>query len=336
MRAVRLHQIGGPENLQVDELPDPGLPPGGAVVRIEAAALNHRDVFIRQGLYPKIQLPAILGADGAGTVESVAPGADRSWVGRKVVIVPFDSWGDDPRVPGKDFLIRGMPRPGTFAEKIALPLDRLAPMPEHLSFAEAAALPLGGLTAYRALVTRGEVKKGDHVLVTGIGGGVATIAMVLAQALGAQVSVTSGSEEKLARAKSMGAIAAVSYKQKGWDKELVKQAGRPPEVVIDSAGGPDFNALVAAVAPAGRIVTYGATRGPAEKLEMPRIFFKQIDIRGSTMGNDAEFHDMLALVSRARIKQLVDRVVPLSRYPEADQLMEKGDQMGKIVVDCRK
>jgi zinc-binding alcohol dehydrogenase/oxidoreductase len=229
-----------------------------------------------------------------------------------------------------------MPRPGTFAEKIALPLDRLAPMPEHLSFPEAAALPLGGLTAYRALVTRGELKKGDHVLVTGIGGGVATIAMLLAQALGAQVSVTSGSEEKLARAKSMGAIAAVSYKQKGWDKELLKQAGRPPEVVIDSAGGPDFNALVAVVASAGRIVTYGATRGPAEKVEMPRIFFKQIDIRGSTMGNDAEFHQMLALVSRANIKPLVDRVVPLSRYPEADQLMEKGDQMGKIVVDCRK
>jgi len=336
MRAVRLHQIGGPENLKIDELPDPEPPPGGAVVRIEAAALNHRDVFIRQGLYPKIQLPAILGADGAGTVESVAPGADRSWVGKKVVIVPFDSWGDDPRVPGKDFLIRGMPRPGTFAEKIALPLDRLAAMPEHLSFAEAAALPLGGLTAYRALVTRGEVKRGDHVLVTGIGGGVATIAMLLAQALGAQVSVTSGSEEKLARAKSMGAIAAVSYKQKGWDKELLKQAGRPPEVIIDSAGGPDFNALVAAIASAGRIVTYGATRGPVEKLEMPRIFFKQIDIRGSTMGNDAEFHDMLALVSRARVKPVVDRVVPLSRYPEADQLMEKGDQMGKIVVDARK
>jgi NADPH:quinone reductase-like Zn-dependent oxidoreductase len=336
MRAVRLHQIGGTENLKIDEVPDPEAPAGGVVVRIEAAALNHRDVFIRQGLYPKIQLPAILGADGAGVVESVASGVDRSWVGKKVVIVPFDSWGDDPRVPGKYFLIRGMPRPGTFAEKIALPLDRVAPMPAHLSFPEAAALPLGGLTAYRALVTRGEVKKGDHVLVTGIGGGVATLAMLLAQALGAQVSVTSGSEEKLAKAKSMGALAAVSYKQKGWEKDLVKQAGRPPEVVIDSAGGPDFNALVAAVAPAGRIVVYGATRGPAEKLEMPRIFFKQIDIRGTTMGSDAEFHDMLDLVVRGQVKPLVDRVLPLSRYVEADQLMEKAEQMGKIVVDCRK
>src|SRR3954467_1992865 len=316
MRAVRLHQIGGPENLKIDELPDPEPPAGGAVVRIEAAALNHRDVFIRQGLYPKIQLPSILGADGAGTVESVAAGVDASWVGRKVVIVPFDSWGDDPRVPGKDFLIRGMPTPGTFAEKIALPLDRLAPMPGHLSFPEAAALPLGGLTAYRALVTRGELKKGDHVLVTGIGGGVATIAMLLAQALGAQVSVTSGSEEKLARAKSMGAIAAVSYKQKGWEKELLKQAGRPPEVVIDSAGGPDFNALLAVVASAGRIVTYGATRGPAEKVELPRVFFKQIGIRGPACGSDAEFHDMLKFAAREKVKPLVDRIQPLSRYDE--------------------
>jgi zinc-binding alcohol dehydrogenase/oxidoreductase len=336
MRAVRLHQIGGPENLKLEEVPDPQPQPGGAVVRIEAAALNHRDVFIRQGLYARIELPAILGSDGAGTVESVASGVDQSWVGKKVVIVPFDSWGNDPRIQGKDFLIRGMPTPGTFAEKIALPLDRIAPMPEHLSFAEAAALPLGGLTAYRALVTRGEVKAGDHVLVTGIGGGVATIAMLLAQALGAQVSVTSGSEDKLARAKSMGAIAAVSYKQKGWEKELAKQAGRPPDVIIDSAGGPDFNALVLAVAAAGRIVTYGATRGPAEKIELTRVFFKQVDIRGSTMGTDAEFHDMLKLVAREKVKPLVDRVIPLSRYAEADQLMEKAEQMGKIVVDCRK
>ena len=336
MRAVRLHQIGGPENLKVEEVPDPQPPPGGTVVRIEAAALNHRDVFIRQGLYARIQLPAILGADGAGVVESVAAGGDPSWVGRKVVIVPFDEWGPDPRVQGKDFLIRGMPRPGTFAEKIALPQGRIAAMPEHLSFPEAAALPLAGLTAYRALVTRGEVKKGDHVLVTGIGGGVATIAMVLAQALGAQVSVTSGSDEELSRAKSLGAIAAVSYKQKGWEKELAKQAGRPPDVIVDGAGGPDFNALVLAAAPAGRIVSYGSTRGPAEKIELTRVFFKQIDIRGSTMGNDAEFHAMLELVAREKVKPLVDRVVPLSRYAEADQLMEKGEQMGKIVVDCRK
>jgi NADPH:quinone reductase-like Zn-dependent oxidoreductase len=334
MRAVRLLKTGGIENLRVEEVPDPQLPANGAVVRLEAAALNHRDVFIRQGLYARIQLPSILGSDGAGVVEAAA---DPSWVGKKVVIIPCEGWGSDPRAQDpKTFLILGMPKPGTFAEKIAVPLDRLVPMPEHLSFAEAAALPLAGLTAYRALVTRGEAKRGDHVLITGIGGGVATVAMLLAQALGAQVSVTSGSEDKLARARSMGAIAAVSYRQKGWEKELLQQAGRPPNVIIDSAGGGDFNLLVAAAAPGARIVTYGATRGAVDKLEMPRLFFKQVDVRGTTMGTDDEFRAMIQLVERQRVKPIVDRVIPLSGYAEADQLMEKAEQMGKIVLDCRK
>jgi NADPH:quinone reductase-like Zn-dependent oxidoreductase len=252
------------------------------------------------------------------------------------VVNPSDGWGPDPRAQDtKTFFIRGMPKQGTFAEKIALPLDRLEPMPEHLSWPEAAALPLAGVTAYRALVTRGEVKRGDHVLITGIGGGVATVAMQLAQALGAQVSVTSGSEEKLQRARGMGAIAAVSYKQKGWEKEVAQQAGRPPSLVIDSAGGPDFGAVVNAVAPGGRIVSYGATRGPAEKLELTRVFFKQIDLRGTTMGTDDEFRAMLRLVARERVRPLVDHVFPLSQAAEADRRMAQGEQMGKIVLNCR-
>jgi zinc-binding alcohol dehydrogenase/oxidoreductase len=334
MRAVRLHKIG--EQFQVEQVPDPAPPPGGAVVRLETAALNHRDEYIRVGLYARIQLPAILGSDGAGLVESVAPGVDQSWVGRKVVISPFDDWGPNPRAQDpKTFFIRGMPRQGTFAEKIALPLDRLEPMPEHLSWPEAAALPLAGLTAYRALVTRGEVKKGEHVLVTGIGGGVATVVLLLAQALGAQVSVTSGSEEKLRRARSMGAIAAVSYKNKGWEKELAQQAGRAPSLVIDSAGGPDFAALLNGVAPGGRIVSYGATLGPPEKLELTRIFFKQIDMRGTTMGTDEEFRAMLRLVARERLRPIVDHVFPLSQAAEADRRLAQSEQMGKIVLNCR-
>jgi len=333
MRAVRLHKIG--EQLQVEQVPDPVAPPGGAVVRLHAAALNHRDEFIRQGLYAKLQLPSVLGSDGAGVVESVAPAVDRSWVGRRVVVIPCKGWGPDPRAQDpKTFLILGMPEQGTFAEKIALPIDRLEPMPEHLSWPEAAALPLAGLTAWRALVTRGELKSGDHVLITGIGGGVAAVAMIFAQALGARVSVTSGSEEKLARARSMGAIAAVSYKQKGWEKELIQQVGRPPVLIVDSAGGPDFAALVSAVAPGGRIVSYGATRGPAEKLEVVRLFFKQFDIRGTTMGTDDEFRAMLQFVARERIRPLVDQVFPLSQAPDALRRMAQSEQMGKIVLDC--
>jgi len=334
MRAVRLHKIG--EQFQVEQVPDPAPPPNGAVVRLEAAALNHRDEYIRTGLYARIQLPAILGSDGAGVIESVAAGMDPSWVGRKVVINPCDDWGPNPRAQDtKTFLIRGMPKQGTFAEKIALPLDRLEPMPEHLSWPEAAALPLAGLTAYRALVTRGELQKGEHVLVTGIGGGVATLAMILAQALGAEVSVTSGSEEKLQRARSMGAVAAVSYREKGWEKHLAEKVGRPPSLIIDSAGGPDFAALVNGAAPGGRIVSYGATRGPVEKLEMTRIFFKQIDVRGTTMGTDEEFRAMLRLVARERVRPIVDHVFPLSQAAEADRRLAQSEQMGKIVLNCR-
>ena len=173
------------------------------------------------------------------------------------------------------------------------------------------------------------------MLITGIGGGVAAVAMIFAQALGARVSVTSGSEEKLARARSMGAIAAVSYKQKGWEKELIQQVGRPPVLIVDSAGGPDFAVLVSAVAPGGRIVSYGATRGPAEKLEVVRLFFKQFDIRGTTMGTDDEFRAMLRLVARERIRPVVDHVFPLSQAAEADRRMAQGEQMGKIVLNCR-
>ena len=161
------------------------------------------------------------------------------------------------------------------------------------------------------------------------------VALQLAQALGAQVSVTSGSEEKLQRARGMGAIAAVSYKEKGWEKVLVQQAGRPPTLIIDSAGGPDFGVLVNTVAPGGRIVFYGATRGPAEKLELTRIFFKQIDLRGTTMGTDDEFRAMLRLVARERIRPVVDHVFPLSQAAEADRRMAQGEQMGKIVLNCR-
>src|SRR6202022_2856236 len=194
MRAIVLQQKGTPADLKLEELPDPTPPDGGAVVRLHAAALNHRDVWIMKGQYARIRLPCVLGSDGAGVVESGAGG------------------GAHPRAQGPDFLILGMPEQGTMAERIAMPLSRLQPIPEHLSFEEAAALPLGGLTAYRALVSRGDLLADDHVLVTGIGVGGGTLALLIARALGADVSVTSGSAEKLARAKELGAMFGISYK----------------------------------------------------------------------------------------------------------------------------
>jgi len=331
MRAMRLEKQGPPEELKLIELPDPVPAPGEAVVRLHACGLNHRDVWIRQGLYAKIQLPCVLGSDGAGVVES-AP--EKSWVGKRAVIIPCYGWGPDPRVQSRDFFILGMPRQGTMATSIAIPQTMLCEVPENLSFNEAAALPVCGVTAWRALVTKGDLRKDEHVLVTGIGGGVATLAMLFAKALGARVSVTSSSEAKLAKARTMGAIAAVSYKEKGWEKELVTQAGSPPSLIIDGAGGDGLNNLIGAAAGAARIVLYGATRMSPSKLDMAKIFFKQIDLRGTTMGTDDEFRAMLQLVARARIQPVIDRVFPLSEAVEANRLLEQSAQMGKIILDC--
>ena len=335
MRAVRCERQGPPEEMKLVELPDPVPAAGEAVVRLHFCGLNHRDVWIRQGLYARIQLPCVLGSDGSGVVESVGQGVDPKLVGKRAVIIPCEKWGPDPAAQGKDFLILGMPRQGTMAEKIAVPASMIVELPGHVSFEDAAALPVAGLTAWRSLVYRGGLKKGEHVLITGIGGGVATLAMLFAQALGAQVSVTSGSEEKLAKAREMGAIAAANYKEKNWEKDLVAKAGRPPSLIVDGAGGDGLNNLIAAAAPAARIVLYGATRMSPNKLEMARIFFKQVDIRGTTMGTDDEFREMIKLVAEHRIKPVIDRVFPLSQAVEAVRLLEESAQMGKILLDCR-
>lgn len=334
MRAIVLQQKGTPADLKLEQLPDPVAPENGAVVRLHAAALNHRDAWIMKGQYARIKLPCVLGSDGAGVVESVGPGAPQSWVGRRVLVNPQAGWGPDPRAQGRDFLILGMPEQGTMAERIAMPLSRLEPIPDHLSFEEAAAIPLGGLTAYRALVSRGHLLPTDHVLITGIGGGVATLALILARALGADVSVTSSSADKLARAKELGAIHGVSYKAPDWEKELTKAVGRPPSLIVDSAGGDGIGALINAAAPGGRIVFYGATRGAPSTLDMPKLFFKQLDLRGTTMGTDHEFRDMVQLFARTKARPVVDRVFPLSQAAQAMQRMVEAEQMGKIVLDC--
>src|SRR5260221_8076552 len=167
MRDLLCERQGPQEEMKRVDLPDPVAGPGEAVVRLHACGLNHRDVWIRQGLYARIQLPCVLGSDGAGVVES-AP--DAAMIGKRVVIIPWERWGPNRAVQGKEFLILGMPRRGTMAEKIAVPASMLVLLPDHISFEDAAALPVAGITAWRALVTRGEIEPGEHVLVTGIGG----------------------------------------------------------------------------------------------------------------------------------------------------------------------
>jgi zinc-binding alcohol dehydrogenase/oxidoreductase len=333
MRAIILRDLGEADNLRIEELPDPKPGPNEVVVRLQAAALNHRDVWIRRGQYAGIKLPIILGSDGSGNVSAVGEGVDRGLIGQAVIINPSLDWGPDDRMQGPNFRILGMPDDGTYAQLVKVPAQNVLPRPAGLSAEEAAALPLAGLTAYRAVVTRAQVQRGETVLVTGIGGGVATFALQIARQRGARVLVTSGSDAKLASAQKLGAEGGVNYRSADWAKDLNKLAGgEGPDVVVDSAGGPTFAKAVELVRPGGRIVTYGATTGAVEKLEVRRIFWKQISILGSSMGTGREFQEMLALFGPGGLRPVIDQVFPLAEAPAAHRRMEEAGQFGKIVL----
>ena len=331
MKAAVLTEVKQP--LVHQELPAPVAAPGQAVVRLKAAALNHRDLWTQLGLYPNITLPVTLGSDGAGTVTSTGSTADAAWIGREVIVNPSLDWGDDHGAQGPKFRILGLPDNGTFAEQLLIPVANLAPKPAHLSWEEAAALPLAGLTAWRALFTRARLKTGERVLVTGVGGGAAQFALQFALAAGAQAWVTSGSPEKIERAKALGAAGGVNYREAGWAQALEKQAGRFA-VIVDSAGGEGFARLVDLTSPGGRLVFFGATTGNPPGLDLRKCFFRQINLLGTTMGSPADFAGMTRLVENKKIVPVVDRVFPLEAADAALRHMEAGAQFGKIVLTC--
>lgn len=330
MKAVHLTSIN---TLTIVERSEPEPVAGEANVRIKAAALNHRDLWIKLGQYAGLKYPAQPGSDGAGVVERVGAGVDPEWVGSEVIINPAFGWGEHQRAQGRDFSILGLPRDGTLAEVVTVPVTQLAPKPAHLSWTEAAALPLAGLTAYRALFGRAQLKAGEKVLVSGIGGGVALFALQFAVARGAQVYVTSGSDEKIARAISLGAAGGFNYTHPGWSKTAAHgHADRLFDVIVDSAGGEGFEALMDLAAPGGRVVFYGATRGNPPALPMRKVFWRQLSLLGSTMGSPEDWESMIAFVEEHRVHPLVSDVFSLDQVTEAFELMERGGQFGKIVV----
>ena len=334
MKAIILREIGPTGSLRLEEVADPTPGPGEVVVRLQAAALNHRDVWIRRGQYAGIQLPAILGSDGCGVVEQVGQGVPDVLVGRSVVLNPGLDWGHHPRVPGPTFRVLGMPDDGTYAQSIRIPAASVVERPNHLSEIEAASLPLAGLTAYRALVTRAELRAGETVLITGIGGGVSAFGLQFAKAIGARVVVTSRSDWKLEAATKLGADATLNVTTDEWARQAAKLCGEEgPDVVLDSVGGETLAKSLGIVRRGGRIVTYGATTGPTERFEITRLFWKQIDILGTTMGNAEEFAAMLEHVCRHSIKPPIARVFPLVEAAEAQRFMEEANQFGKIVLD---
>ena len=306
--------------------------PGHVVVQLESAALNRRDYWISQGLYPGIQTPIVLGSDGAGTVVSVSETHDESWLGREVVINPGFEWGSDPNVQSNDFHILGLPLDGTFASQVTVPTSQLHAKPTHLDWRHAAALPLAGATAYRALFTQGRLQAGETVLITGIGGGVATLALQFAVAAGAEVWVTSSSPEKIERAASFGAKGGFNYRDEDWSKAMRDRAGTP-QLILDGAGGKGYGDLLGLAAPAGRVVNYGATAGAPPKLDLFKVFWKQLRLIGSTMGSPSDFSAMLEFVTRHQVEPIIDQVYPLDAANEALDAMASSPQFGKSVLD---
>ena len=297
MKAIRIHEDGGPEVLRYEDAPDPEPGPGEVLVRLRAASLNHLDLWIRKGL-PSVPKPRILGADGAGIREDT---------GERVVINPGLEHGERITVIGEHM-------DGTHAELIAVPETNVYPLPDELSFEEAAAFPLVFETAYRLLVTKAQLQPGEWVLLWGIGSGVASAGLAIAKALGARALVTSSSDEKLERARELGADATVNHAT-GDVAAAVKEAtdGAGVEVVLEHVGEATWQTSLQSARAGGRIAVCGATSGPNPPAALHRIWWKQLTIYGSTMGTKSDFEGAYELVKSGRAKPVIDSVLPARR-----------------------
>ena len=321
MKAIRIHDDGGPDVLRYEDAPDPEPGDDEVLIRLRAASLNHLDVWVRKGL-PSAPKPRILGADGAGVVEVAGNGFE---AGQRVVINPGVIANGRMHVVGEAM-------DGTHAELVAIPARNVYPIPDALSFEEAAAFPLVFETAYRMLVTKAGLGPGETVFVWGIGGGVASAALVLAKTLGARVIVTSSSEQKLARARELGADETIDHASEDVRtrvKELT--GGRGADVVVETVGEATWKTSLEVAAQHGRIVVCGATTGPNAPAGLHRIWWKELAVIGSTMGSAEDFEACLELVTSGRARPVIDEVYPLSEARAAHERLEAGEQLGKIV-----
>lgn len=314
------------------DFPKPKPTKDQVLVKLRSAAINHRDLWATLEQNSVLNKDGvILGSDGAGVVEDVGEDADPLLIGMEVIINPSLDWGKNPVVQGETFRILGNPDHGTFAEYIVISKKNIFEKPEHLTFEQAAAIPLSCLTAYRALFSKARLRSQEKVLITGIGGGAALWALQLATAYHARVSITSGNEEKIEKAKSLGALQGYNYKSADWVEKAGKETGGF-DVIIDSAGGADFDKLIELCVPGGRIVNFGRTAGSIVSFDLKKLFYKQISLFGSTMGTRDEFLSMLELIESRTILPIIDQVFDLSEIATAFSKMKEGNQFGKIVL----
>lgn len=329
MIAAVCKDVDQPLVLQEVTTPQPGK--GEVLIRVKAAALNHRDVWIQKGMYAGLRYPIILGSDCAGIVSSVGSSEHEHWIGKEVVVNPGFYWGDREETHSRDFQILGLPQDGSFAEYVVVPESQIHLKPVYMSWEQAAAIPLAGLTGHRALFLKGGIHKGSKVLITGIGGGVALLMLQMAVAVGAEVYVTSSNEEKIQKAIKLGARLGVNYTISGWHK-LFQSAVEGFDVIVDSAAGEGFKHFVDLANPGGRIVFFGGTQGAIGSLNPQKIFWKHLSIYGTTMGSPTSFQEMLHLFEDHQIQPVIHNVYNLNNIQMAMDEMDKGKQFGKLVV----
>jgi NADPH:quinone reductase-like Zn-dependent oxidoreductase len=329
--AARLVSFGDPPVFALEDVPEPVAGPGEVVVALRAAALNRRDWWLWKDP-GSCRLPVTLGSDGAGVVTSIGPGVDAVAVGDDVVIDATLGWGDREDEPGDSFDILGSPVDGTFAERVLVPVENVAPKPTRLTWEEAAALNLAGLTAWRAVVTCAGAGPGRSLLVTGAGSGVSTFAVQIAAAFGARVFVTTSTDEKLARAVELGASGGCNYRDPAWPEQIVALAGAPIDAAVDSYGGPSWAGALRTLRRAGTLVSFGDTGAAEATVEATEVYWRWRHIVGTTMGSPREYRALLEHVASAAWRPVVDSVFRLAEIDAAARRLDVPDRFGKVVL----
>jgi NADPH:quinone reductase-like Zn-dependent oxidoreductase len=340
MKALAFNAFGGPDTLKLQDVPDPTIGADDVLVRVKACALNHLDIFVREGIPAlKTPLPFWTGCDIAGDVAEVGANVKGVKVGDRVAVNPNLTCGRcEFCIQGEDSLcvrygILGEHAHGGMAELVRVNGANVLPIPAHVSYEDAASFILVNMTAWRMVVTQGQLRPGQDVLILGVGGGVSSTAVQIAKLGGARVIVTSSSDDKLARARALGADIGINYAKEDWAKVVFEKTGRRGvDLVIENVGASTWKQSIRSVKKGGRLVTCGATTGPIGETDIRIVFWNQISIIGSTMGTRKDFNDVMGLLFEGRLTPLVDEVVPLAEGAAAQQRLAEGKQFGKIVL----
>jgi NADPH:quinone reductase-like Zn-dependent oxidoreductase len=340
MKAALFREHGGPDALRYEDVSDPKPATGEVLIEVRATSINHIDIFLRRGMPGvKVPMPKIAGSDAAGIIRELGSGVSGLTVGQRVTINPgvscgrceFCTAGFGSQCPS--FGIVGETRDGAYAQLLAVPAHIVLPIPDHMSFEEAAASPLVFVTAWSMLVGKGQIRPGEDVLILGAGAGVGTAAIQIAKMAGCRVFVTASSEQKLDQAKAIGADFAIDYSKEEFDKkirDLTQKRG--VDVVVDYVGADTWVRSLRSARRGGRVLTCGATTGFAPQTDLRQIFFRQVQVIGSTMGSHREFLDVMKCVFRGQLKPVIDRVLPLADAAKGHELIEQRAVFGKIVL----